>query len=48
MGLENGIVVEGIPKEKIDNKYVIFENELTEDFPNFHICYWKNVGTLGI
>lgn len=41
MGLENGIVVEGIPKEKIDSKYVIFEDELTEDFPSFHICYWR-------
>lgn len=41
MGLDNGIVVEGVPKEKIDSKYVIFEDELTEDFPSFHICYWR-------
>lgn len=41
MGLDNGIVVEGVPKEKIDSRYVIFENELTEDFPSFHICYWR-------
>ena len=41
MGLDNGIVVEGVPKEKIDSKYVIFENEPTEDFLSFHICYWR-------
>ena len=41
MGLDNGIVVEGVPKEKIDNKYVIFKDELEEDSPSFHICYWR-------
>ena len=41
MGLDNGIVVEGVPKEKIDSKYVIFEDELMEDFPSFHLCYWR-------
>lgn len=41
MGLDNGIVVEGVSKEKIDSKYVIFEDELMEDFPSFHLCYWR-------
>lgn len=41
MGLENGIVVEGIPKEKVDSKYVIFKGELRKDFPSFHLCYWR-------
>lgn len=39
MGLDNGIIVKGVPKEKIVDEYVIFEGE--ENFSSFHLCYWR-------